>query len=183
MTLEQATLAFLIALFLAAEAYRIVRGARGVIVTVEDPTLLLVPLPTMNVRVRLDDGRVVLARLDACTSCMGHLKCGDQVRVARTREGWVVGLPWFNRLGCANSMKSPMPMRPQRTTRSPWDCVRGVASDRLVAPQTTDCFQSLEGRDPSLPPATPLHGRNVRAQHQEIPREARGKTGSCSAPC
>jgi len=103
MTLEQLTLGFLIAVFLAAEVYRFTRGTRGVIVTVDEPAMPFVALPITNVRVRLDDGREVQARLDACTSCMGHLKTGDQVRVAETREGWVVDLPWRNRKHCANS--------------------------------------------------------------------------------
>ncbi|MCA1961090.1 MAG: hypothetical protein LDL33_09850 [Desulfomonile sp.] len=103
MSLEQATLGFLIAVFLAAEVYRFVRGTRGVIVGVDEPAMPLVALPITNVTVRLDDGRKVQARLDICTSCLGHLKTGDQVRVAETREGWVVDLPWRNRNQCTIS--------------------------------------------------------------------------------
>lgn len=96
MSLEQGTLIFLVSLFVAAEVYRLVRGTRGIIVAVDDPGMLLVALPMTNVTVRLDDGREVPARVDVCTSCLGRLKTGDQVRVAHTKDGWVVALPWLN---------------------------------------------------------------------------------------
>jgi len=106
MTLEQITIAFLIAVFVAAEIYRMRRGMRGVIVGVSDSADTFGVLPVMSVRVRLNSGREVEASLNACTACLGRLQVGDEVRVADTRDGWTVDLPWFRGRFCTGSGRS-----------------------------------------------------------------------------
>jgi hypothetical protein len=95
MSLENATLVFLVLVFLAAEIHRALRSTRGVIVSVEEGSLGPVPLPIMKVGVRLDRGDEVSASLNCCTLCLGRLNIGDEVRVCPSREGYVVDLPWF----------------------------------------------------------------------------------------
>ena len=95
--LEQATLVFLIMMFAAAEIFRARRALRGVIVAVEDNRFCPAPMPIIHVRVRLRDGEEVTAALNCCTACLGRFNVGDEVRVANTKDGYVVDLPWFRR--------------------------------------------------------------------------------------
>ena len=99
MNIEHATLVFLITLFVAAEVFRIMRGTRGVIMSVHDGGLAAA-MSVMTVKVRLKDGAEVDADLNSCTACMGRLKVGDEVRVSPTRDGYVVDLPWMRRGDC-----------------------------------------------------------------------------------
>lgn len=98
--LEYLTLLFLVALFVAAEVYRIRGGRRGILVAADDPFDSPAPLPVTRVRVMLDDNREVAASLNCCTACIGRLNVGDEVRVAETKDGWVVDLAWFRSSGC-----------------------------------------------------------------------------------
>lgn len=102
MTLELATVLFLVGVFLMAEIYRMKRQKRGLIVAMNDPGMPLVALPVVTVQVRLDDGSEVPAKLNCCTACLGRLTVGDEVRVCDTRDGWVVDLPWLRSGGCSN---------------------------------------------------------------------------------
>lgn len=95
MTLDHATLIFLVIVFVAAEIYRTRSGQPGVIVSVGTTSLGPLPLPLMQVGVRLDSGSEVSASLDCCTACLGRLNVGDEVRVFRSNEGYKVALPWF----------------------------------------------------------------------------------------
>ncbi len=95
MTLDHATLIFLVLVFVAAEVYRTRRGQPGVIVSVGDTSFGPVPLPLVRVGVRLDTGNEVSASLDCCTACLGRLNVGDEIRVFRSNEGYKVALPWF----------------------------------------------------------------------------------------
>ena len=99
MSLEHATLAFLILFFVAVEIRRIRRGRHGVIVSVNDHGIP-VPLPLTSVQVRLEDGREITADVSCCTACLGHLQIGDPVKVSESRDGWVVDLPWFRKKTC-----------------------------------------------------------------------------------
>jgi hypothetical protein len=100
--LEQATILFLVIVFIAAEIYRSRRGLRGSILAVNDAGLPLIAAPVMSVQVRLRDGREVTASLTCCTACLGRVQIGDEVRVANTRDGWVVDLPWFRGRSCSS---------------------------------------------------------------------------------
>lgn len=99
MNLDYATTLILLVFFAAAEIYRLKRGRRGVIVSMNDPGMLL---PVTSVTVRLGDGDEVTAQLNCCTACLGQLKIGDEVRVAPSREGYVIDLPWFRRSRCTD---------------------------------------------------------------------------------
>ncbi len=94
MTLEHATLIFLVLVFVAAEVYRTRRGQPGVIVSVGATSFGPIPLPLVQVDVRLETGSKVSASLDCCTACLGRLNVGDEVRVFRSNEGYKVALPW-----------------------------------------------------------------------------------------
>jgi hypothetical protein len=95
MTLDHATLIFLVLVFVAAEVYRSLRQEAGVIVSVGNTSLGPVPLPLVAINVRLQSGCEVSANLDCCTACLGRLDVGDEVRVFRSNEGYKVALPWF----------------------------------------------------------------------------------------
>jgi hypothetical protein len=95
--LEQATLVFLVMIFAAAEIFRARRALRGVIVAVQDDVWWSAAMPVIHVRVRLNGGEEVTAALNCCTACLGRFNLGDEVRVANTRDGYVVDLPWFRR--------------------------------------------------------------------------------------
>ena len=101
MTLELATVLFLVAVFLMAEIYRMKRQRRGLIVGLHDSGMSLIVLPEVTVQVRLDDGTEVPAKLNCCTACLGRLTVGDEVRVSDTRDGWVVSLPWLRTGACS----------------------------------------------------------------------------------
>jgi len=102
MTIESATVLFLVILFGAAEIHRFRRGKRGVITAVDESGLAQAMLPVFQVRVRLDHGPEVTAALNGCTACLGRLQIGDEVRVCDSKDGFVIDLPWFrkNRCGC-----------------------------------------------------------------------------------
>ncbi|MFH0824848.1 MAG: hypothetical protein V2B18_19010 [Pseudomonadota bacterium] len=94
MTLEHATSAFLVVLFVVAEIYRLRRARRGVILALNEGGPSFVALPVTPAKVRMNDGKVVTASLGCCTACLGRLKVGDEVLVADTKEGFTVELPW-----------------------------------------------------------------------------------------
>jgi hypothetical protein len=96
-TLEQATLLFLVMIFLAAEVFRIARGTRGVLLSLTDPSHDLASATLITATVKLPDGTVIDAGLNYCTACMGRLRVGDEVRVTNSREGYILDLPWFQR--------------------------------------------------------------------------------------
>jgi len=100
MTIETATVLFLIILFGAAEIYRFRRGKRGVIVAVDESSLAQAMLPVFQVRVRLNDGPEVTAALNGCVACLGRLKIGDEVKVCDSRDGLVIDLAWFRKSRC-----------------------------------------------------------------------------------
>lgn len=100
MSLETATLLFLIVAFVAAELHRVRRGRRGIIVGADDSGLGHLLLPVVTVKVRLEDGRNIDAELNCCTACLGRLQLGDEVRVLDSRNGYVVDLPWRRRVRC-----------------------------------------------------------------------------------
>ncbi|MDQ7781669.1 MAG: hypothetical protein RDU20_02240 [Desulfomonilaceae bacterium] len=100
MNLEHATLLFLVCVFVVAEIYRARRGLRGVITSADECSIGPVPLPVMTVRVRLEGGDEVTARLNCCTACLGRLNIGDVVRVSDSRDGYVVDLPWVRGTRC-----------------------------------------------------------------------------------
>ena len=97
---EYATAIFLVAIFIAAEVYRMTRGVRGVISSVKDIGIDPILLPVTPVNVRLENGAEITANVNCCTACLGHLKIGDQVRVCRSKEGYVVDLPWVRNRSC-----------------------------------------------------------------------------------
>lgn len=98
MDLEQATIIFLVSVFIIAEIFRIFRGTRGVITAFDDAGLAAL-LPVNSVRIKLHNGREIQAKLNCCTACLGRLKVGDEVRVTDTKDGYVVDLPWFRKSG------------------------------------------------------------------------------------
>jgi hypothetical protein len=95
MTLEQATMAFVFAVFVAAEVYRCVRGRRGTIVEFDEPGLGLIPAMVVTVRVKMPEGNEITAELSGCTVCLGRLRVGDEVRVVSSSKGHSIDLPWF----------------------------------------------------------------------------------------
>ena len=99
--IEYATVIFLIVFFIAAEIYRSTRGVRGVIASVKDVGIDPILLPITPVNVRLENGEEVTANVNCCTACLGRLQIGDQVRVSRSKEGYVVDLPWIQNKTCS----------------------------------------------------------------------------------
>lgn len=117
MNLEYLTLSFLVVLFLGAEIFRALsRGLRGVIVAVEDDAEYPLSLLVTLVRVRLTDGRDILASMNCCTACIGRFAIGDEVRVRATGEGFVIDLPWFKGTGCNPTDKSGIRMAAEART-------------------------------------------------------------------
>lgn len=108
MNVEQLTIAFLIAVFVAAEIYRASRGKRGAIIAINDSGYGEL-LPVLSVKVQLDRGDLVDASLNCCTACLGKLRIGDEVRVCTSRDGYVVDLPWLRRRSCSSLPKGENP--------------------------------------------------------------------------
>lgn len=102
MNIEQATILFLVAVFVAAEIYRALRSTRGTIIAL-DNTGLGDLAPVFAVKVRLEEGREIDANLNFCTACIGRLKIGDDVRVCASGNGYVADLPWFRRKRCSTT--------------------------------------------------------------------------------
>ncbi len=100
MNLETATIVFLVAVFVAAEIWRVLRGQSGVIVSAHEDGLGFAMLGMGTVDVRLESGEQVSASVNCCTACLGRLQIGDQVRVTSSKEGYVVDLPWVRRRVC-----------------------------------------------------------------------------------
>lgn len=99
--IENVTVIFLVVVFIAAEVYRMTRGERGVISSVRDVGIDPILLPVTPVNVRLENGAEITANVNCCTACLGRLKIGDQVRVCRSKEGYVVDLPWIQNRTCS----------------------------------------------------------------------------------
>lgn len=100
MSLETATLLFLVVAFVSAELYRIRRGRRGIILGADDAGLRHLLLPVVTVKVRLQGGEEIEAELNCCTACLGRLQVGDEVRVLSSRNGYVIDLPWRRSARC-----------------------------------------------------------------------------------
>ena len=99
--IEYATVIFLILFFVAAEIYRSTRGVRGVIASVKDIGIDPILLPVTPVNVMLENGEEITANVNCCTACLGRLQVGDRVRVSRSKEGYVVDLPWIQNMNCS----------------------------------------------------------------------------------
>jgi len=93
-SLESLTALFLVGLFLYAEIQQWIGRKKGVIVGVVGSPLPLADLLGSEVRVRMHGGELVTAVVPACTQCMGRLQVGDEVDMVRTRDGYVVKLPF-----------------------------------------------------------------------------------------
>jgi len=104
MSIEHATIFFLIAVFVTAEIYRMLRGRRGVIVSANGSHPAGVALPVFQIEVELRDGTRINAAANCCTACLGRLKVGDEVLVTASQDGYVVELPWMrSRQRCAGT--------------------------------------------------------------------------------
>jgi hypothetical protein len=77
----------------AVEIYRWRRGVGGYLKNVETDRLAF-GLGGIRAAVELDSGETVEATVPGCVQCIGRLCPGDRVRVNKTREGYVVGLPY-----------------------------------------------------------------------------------------
>jgi hypothetical protein len=87
-----ATALFLLAFFLAAEAFRLKQGRPGRLVSFlreENPAAGMI---RSRVLVRMESGEEVEAMLPACVLCLGRLREGDRVVVNRSRGEYLVGL-------------------------------------------------------------------------------------------
>jgi hypothetical protein len=106
MTLEFLTVAFLVAVFVAAEIWRGVSGKRGVIVSMNDDGLSFAAMGVGSVDVRLESGEQVTASVNCCTACLGRLRIGDPVRVCHSKEGYVADLPWLRGRRCDTNKRA-----------------------------------------------------------------------------
>lgn len=97
MDLEYVTLIFLVAVFLAAEAYRMVRGKRGVVLSVDEGRVGEAALVGVTALILLDNGSKIKADIPACTVCIGRLGVGTEVRVTQSERGHCVDIPWCRR--------------------------------------------------------------------------------------
>ena len=95
MTLETATLLFLLALFAAIELAASKRGLKGVVVGFSDGGAMTT-LVERRLDVRLSDGRVIRAFVSGCTACMARFKAGDPVLLLPSRRGYIVTVPWLD---------------------------------------------------------------------------------------
>lgn len=95
MNLENLTLIFLIAVFLAAEIYRTRRSVRGIVTFIEDfgPQNFLGEIRTATVK--LYSGQEVSAKLTSCSACIGKIGIGSEVKVFKSSEGYMVDPVWF----------------------------------------------------------------------------------------
>jgi hypothetical protein len=100
MTLEHATLFFLVIVFLAAEVFRVARGKRGILLSLNEQGYDSVMVSVIKARIGMHDGNVIEADINSCTACIGRLKVGDEVRVTDSGQGFVADLPWFRRQTC-----------------------------------------------------------------------------------
>jgi len=85
--------AVLLAGMAAAEIYRWRRGIAGRIVNIEVEKMTF-GLGGARASVKMDSGETVEATVPGCVQCLGRLRPGDRVRVNRTRDGFIVGLPY-----------------------------------------------------------------------------------------
>jgi hypothetical protein len=107
MNIELATTIFLITVFLCAELYRLIRGKTGIVVAFIEG-LPGTAMLTNKVQVELAGGELVTAEMNACVACLGRVGIGTEVRVAESREGFVVHLPWFRSGKCSGSTRHPI---------------------------------------------------------------------------
>lgn len=98
MSFEYATLIFLVAVFLAAEAHRILRGRRGVVLSVDSGQLGESALVGVRALILMENGAEITADIPACTVCIGRLSVGTEVRVTSSERGYLVDIPWCRRL-------------------------------------------------------------------------------------
>ncbi len=84
----------------AIEIYRWRKGVAGRIINLEVDKITF-GLGGARAAVELESGETVEATVPGCVQCLGRLRPGDRVRVNKTRDGYVVGLPY----GLARSEK------------------------------------------------------------------------------
>lgn len=92
---ENATLIFLIAVFLMAELYRTRRSVRGMVISIDEcgPQNFLGEIRTAIVR--LSSGRDIEAKLTSCSACIGKIGIGSEVKVFKSSDGYMIDPIWF----------------------------------------------------------------------------------------
>jgi len=97
MTIEVGTLLFLVIVFVGAEIWTHRHGLRGRVIEMVDDANGLPRMVDRQMKVRLNAGSVVTARVSGCTSCMARFVLGDPVVLVRHSGGYTVTVPWFER--------------------------------------------------------------------------------------
>ena len=93
-TLVLYTFIALIIFFLALEIYKLKFYIRGTIVEFCSSKIGIDDLICSQLIVKLEDGQTVKAEAERCTMCMGQFSIGDEVRLIKSNNRYVVHLPF-----------------------------------------------------------------------------------------
>ena len=92
-TLVLYTFFALLIFFAALEFYKFKFYIRGKVVKVQHPNIGLENLMGSHFLVKLENGDTVNAEAERCTMCMGQFVVGDDVRLIRSKDKYMVHLP------------------------------------------------------------------------------------------
>lgn len=96
-TLVLYTFVALIIFFAALEIYKFKFYLKGKVVGFRNPSIGLGDLIISHLKVRLENGQTVEAEVERCTMCMGQFSIGDEVRLIKSNDKYMVHLPFIMR--------------------------------------------------------------------------------------
>ncbi len=86
---------FLILFFVLIEIYRLYRGQKGIILSIDAPSEFFTPLSNIKMKVRLANGKEITALASVCLMCTNRLTIGDEVRILKRGEDYIITLSFF----------------------------------------------------------------------------------------
>ncbi len=84
----------LIVFFISVEIYRAKNYIKGIIVGVQSNPLGIETMVNTTLHVKLNNGETVDAEAFACTMCMGNFSIGDQVYLSKSKNKYIVNIPF-----------------------------------------------------------------------------------------
>lgn len=83
----------LIIFFAVVEVYKSKTYIKGMIVDFCHSDIGVEKLITSRIKVKLENSQIVEAEAMSCTMCLGHFAVGDEVKLTKSKDKYIVNLP------------------------------------------------------------------------------------------
>ena len=101
-TLVLCTFITLIIFFTVLELYKYKFYLKGKVIGFRHPNIELENLIVSHLKIQLENGQTVEAEAERCTMCMGQFSIGDDVRLIKSKDRYMIHLPitWRKKKSC-----------------------------------------------------------------------------------